>query len=107
MSAGLSGTSAAVLSSRENKTHTGEKIIVRNKICFNDMKIVLKIEDGVDEKESPLLRGFKLILYKLISPWYLKHTLINSEFDEEEFDENEFNWWTKYYGFKYQKVVTL
>lgn len=20
-------------------------------------------------------------------------------------DEKEFNWWTKYYGFKYQKVV--
>lgn len=25
--------------------------------------------------------------------------------DELEEDEKEFNWWTKYYGFKYQKVV--
>lgn len=25
-------------------------------------------------------------------------------YDEFEEDENEFNWWTKYYGFKFQKV---
>lgn len=30
------------------------------------------------------------------------YTMIN---DEHEEDENEFNWWTKYYGFKHQKVV--
>lgn len=69
-------------------------------------KLVLQIEDDVDKKESPFLKGFKLILFELISPWYFKHTLINNEFEEEIFDESEFNWWTKYYGFKYQKVVT-
>lgn len=28
--------------------------------------------------------------------------LIDNELNE---NENEFTWWTKYYGFKYQKVV--
>jgi hypothetical protein len=29
------------------------------------------------------------------------NTLPDDNFEE---DENDFNWWTKYYGFKYQKV---
>lgn len=33
-----------------------------------------------------------------------KYTLIDDDIDEVE-NENEFNWWTKYYGFTYQKVI--
>jgi len=32
----------------------------------------------------------------------MKYTSIDVEFDD---DEKEFNWWTKYYGYKYQEVV--
>lgn len=38
----------------------------------------------------------------LIGNFGTKYTSIDDKFDD---DEKEFNWWTKYYGFKYQEVV--
>lgn len=55
----------------------------------------------------PCLNDFTYWISKNLKNYisYIGNKYIPLIDDELEEDEKEFNWWTKYYEFKYQKVV--